>query len=208
VVPVGAIDGVTNTHIRRRIQKLRLSKGWTEHDLEQAAGIPAHSVQGLEDGIRRINVDVLQKIIEALESDVTDVWPSPKQVSNLRSTTPPEEVGDSLNFSRLTEIHSLTGAEASCMFISEDQFHLVHTADKPAPEPTLRTLSAINVYEDEREWLCTEILQDGVTDPWVTYHHTENGRSLYLCLKNACLESWAEGLVERCLSVWLSTPPI
>ncbi|TAM82482.1 MAG: XRE family transcriptional regulator [Acidobacteria bacterium] len=205
-VSVGVVDGVTNCHIRRQIRKLRRSKGWTEHDLEQAAGISANSLGGLEAGIRHINVDTLRKIIEALESDITDVWPAPDGAGNMHSTPPPGQAGDPLNFDRLTEIHSLTGAEASCMFASEDYRDLSHPAGEPAPKPALRTLCAINLYDDEREQLCREVLQGTVTANWATYRYSENGRSLYLCLKNARLEFWAEGFVERCLAAWLSAP--
>lgn len=205
---VGMVDGVTNCHVRRQILKLRRSKGWTEHDLEQAAGISAHSLGGLEAGVRRINVDTLRKIIEALESDITDVWPAATRTAKVHNTPPAGQATDPIHFYRLTELHSLTGAEASCMFTGEDHLVLARTAAETKPKTVLRTLCAFNLYDDEREWLSREILQGTLEAPWTAYRHSENGRSLHLCLKNARLEFWAEGFVERCLAAWLSAPAI
>ena len=199
-------DGVTNTHVRKQIQRIRLSKGWTKHDLEEAAGIAADSLEDLEAGIRRINVDILRKIIEALDSDITEVWPSSQRSSNVEGPLSSGQASDQLNFSRLAEIHSLTGAEASCMFLSNNPPELTRTDADDAPEPVLQTLSSINLDEDEREWLCNKLLQWTDSGPWATYLYSENGRSLYLCLKNARLEFWAEGFIERCLSTWLAAP--
>lgn len=162
-----------------------------------------HSVDGLESGLRRINVDTLQRIMDALDSDITDVWPSPNRGDSVHSTG---HASDPLNFSRLTEIHSLTGAEASCMFSSEAYLDMAATAAEADREPVLHTLCAINLYEEERERLCREVLAGTDTAPWVTYRHSENRCSLYLCLKSPHLEFWAEGFVERCLSAWLPTP--
>jgi transcriptional regulator with XRE-family HTH domain len=201
-------DGVTNTHVRKQIRRIRLSKGWTKHDLEEAAGIAADSLGDLEAGIRRINVDILRKIVEALESDITEVWPSPLRTAIEQSPLPSEQASDPLNFSRLAEIHSLTGAEASCMFVSNGRQVPTHEAAEEPPESVLRLLSMINLDEEEREWLCCNLLEATPTGPWVTYLYSENGRSLYLCLKNARLEFWAEGFIERCLSAWLASPSI
>lgn len=164
-----------------------------------------NSIDGLESGLRRINVDTLQRIMEALESDITDVWPAVNRGDSVHRSG---QASDPLSFSRLTEIHSLTGAEASCMFSSEDYLDMAGTAAGAMSEPVLRTLCAINLYDEERERLCREVLGGTNTAPWVTYRHSENGCSLYLCLKNPHLELWAEGFVERCLSAWLSTPPM
>jgi hypothetical protein len=164
------------------------------------------SLGGLEAGIRRINVDALRKIVEALEVDITDLWPSPKRISSVQSPLLLEQASDPINFSRLAEVHSLTGAEASCMFTSNGHPDLAQTAAEGTPEPALRALSSINLDEDERKRLSRKLLQGTVTAPWVAYFHRENGPSLYLCLKNARVETWAEKFIERCLSAWLTAP--
>ena len=168
----------------------------------------ADSLEDLEAGIRRINVDVLRKIIEALESDITDVWPSTERPSNLQSTTPPTQQDDPLNLSRLAEIHSLTGAQASCMFTGIGPPDLADTAAEEAPGNVLRAIASINLNDHEREWLRHSLLQETTTGPWDTYLYCQDGRSLYLCLKNARLEFWAEGFIERCLSAWLAPAPV
>ena len=207
-MPFGMPDGVTNTHVRKQIRRIRLSKGWTKQDLEEAAGIDADSLEDLEAGIRHISVDVLRKIIEALDSDITEVWPSPRRVNNVESELPNGHARDPLNFSRLAEIHSLTGAVSSCMFVSNDRPVVVQEEAEQASAVGLRLLAMINLDDDEREWLCGNLLNGASTGPWVTYLYSENGRSMYLCLKRARLEFWAEGFVERCLADWLAASAV
>ena len=204
-LPVGMDDGVTNTHIRKQIQRLRLLKGWTKHDLEQAAGIAAHSLDELESGVCHINVDILRKIIRALESDITEVWPVREHVGERQAPLPTDEGTDPLYFSRLAEIHSLTRAEASCMFTG-DSFDETRTASGEKRKPGLRALCTINLDWDERQWLSRKLLQGTVEGPWATYRYCESGRSLYLCLKNARLGFWDEDFIKRCLAAWLAAP--
>ena len=207
-VSFGMADGVTNTHVRKQIQRIRLSKGWTKHDLERAAGLAPDTLEDLEAGTRRINVDILRKMVEALGANITDVWPSPKSISAVEDPFAPERASNSLHFSRLAEVHSLTGAEASCMFMSNSDPGLTPSAAEMTPEPELRVLSTINLDEVERERLPLKLLQGSVMAPWVAYLHCENGRGLYLCLKNARVQFWAEGFIERCLSLWLADLPL
>jgi hypothetical protein len=166
------------------------------------------TLEDFESGIRRINVDTLRKIIEALDSDITDVWPAAEGADKVRTTLPPEEAADALNFSRLVEIHSLTGAEASCMFMGDNRLDPTQTAEEETIETALRTLSAINLKPEDRDWLRIKVMHGAATTPWATYLHSENGRSMYLCLKNARLEFWTVGLIERCLSTWLAATPL
>jgi transcriptional regulator with XRE-family HTH domain len=205
-ISFGSPDSVASTHVRKQIQRIRLSKGWTKQDLEAAAGIAADSLDALEAGIRRINVDILQKIIEALESDITEVWPSPDRLSNQQSTLSGGQVSDPLNFSRLAEIHSLTQAEASCMFIKNDDPRFTGTSDEEATPAGFQVLSSINLGMEEREWLFRNLGEGTSAGPWTTCLYRENGRGLYLCLKNARLSFWAESFIERCLSAWLAVP--
>ena len=205
-IPLGVPDGATNAHVRKQIQRIRLSKGWTRYDLEEAAGIAADSLEDLEAGIRRINVDILQKIIEALESDITDVWPSPDAVSGVQSTFPNGQASDPVNFSRLAEIHSLTQAEASCMFIRNENPVLTGAAAEKEKAAGFQVLSTINLEKEEMECLFRNISEGTSTGPWVTYLYRANGRGLYLCLKNACPTFWAESFIECCLSAWLAVP--
>lgn len=205
---IGAPDGLTNSYIRRQIQRLRLSKGLTLQDLEQAAGMAANSLGDLEAGVHRISLNILQKIIEALKSDITEVWPSPERVAHVESHLPIGQASDPLAFSRLAEIHSLTSAKASCMFMSDNRPDLIRASSEVKPEPALQFLSSINLDKDEREWLRRKLIEWTVTAPWDIYLRCENGRSLYLCLKNAHLAFWAEGFLQCCLSTWLTSAPL
>ena len=201
----GAPDGLTNTHIRKQIQRLRLSKGWTKRDLEEAARLAPDTLQDFEAGIRCINVDTLRKLIEALESDITEVWPSGEGAGKVQHILLPGQAGEALHLSRLAEIHSLTGAEASCLFMGNNRpDHPWPSADEK-PDPALQVLSSINLDSHGSEWLRRRVQEWTVTSPWNVYLCCENGRSLYLCLKNARIEFWAEGFIERCLSTWLAS---
>jgi len=204
----GTPDGLTNTHIRKQIQRLRLSKGWTKHDLEEAARMPPDTLQDFEAGIRCITVDTLRKLIEALESDITEVWPSGEGADKVQNILLPGQAGEALHLSRLAEIHSLTGAGASCLFMGNNRPEHTWTSADETPDPTLAVLSSINLDKDGSEWLRRRVQEWAVTSPWSVYFCCENGRSLYLCLKNARIEFWAEGFIERCLSTWLASTPL
>lgn len=207
IVSVGIADGATNTHVRKQIQKLRLLKGWTQSELEQAAGMTVDSVWSLEAGVRRINLDALRRMLDALDADITDVWPSIRRPGNGQAHLLQRRAGDSVNFTRLAEVHSLTGAEASCMFTSKSHPHHALLAGEEPPESDLQLLATINLDEEERWRLSRQVLLGNVTAPWAVYFHRESGRSLYLCLKNACVETWVQNIIHRCLSAWLTPHP-
>ena len=204
----GAPDGLTNIHIRKRIQRLRLSRGWTKSDLEQAARLAPDTLEDFEAGIRSINVDTLRKLIEALESDITEVWPSADGAHKVRNILLPGQADETLHLSRLAEIHSLTGAEASCMCKADNLPDCIGNSADQTPEPAFQVLSSINLDKDESEGLCRKLQNWNIAPPWTIYLHRENGRSLFLCLKNARLEFWAEGFIQRCLSTWLASTPL
>lgn len=207
-VSVAMAVGGTNTHIMKQIQRLRLSKGWTKHDLEQAARMAPDTLEDFEAGIRCMNVDTLRKLIEALESDITEVWPSAGGAHKVRNNLLPGQAGQMLHLSRLAEIHSLTRAEASCLFMGNNPPDYARTVAEEAPEPALQVLASINLDKGGSEWLCRRLRKWDVTVPWTVYLYHENGLNLYLCLKNARLEFWAEGFIQRCLSAWLGSTPL
>jgi transcriptional regulator with XRE-family HTH domain len=198
-------DGLTNAHIRKQIHRLRLSRGWTKHDLEEAAQLAPDTLEDFEAGIRCINVDTLQKIIEALNSDITEVWPSPDGAEKARNAPLPGQAEETLHLSRLAEIHSLAGAEASFMCIGESLTGLTEGSAERTSLSALRVLSSINLDRHESEWLCCELQNGNLASPWRVYLCSENGRRLHLCLKNCHLEFWAEGFIQRCLSTWLAS---
>jgi transcriptional regulator with XRE-family HTH domain len=201
----GASDGLTNAHIRKQIHRLRLSRGWTKRDLEEAAQLAPDTLEDFEAGIRCINVDTLRKLIEALDSDITEVWPSPDGVGKARNIPLPGKAEEPLHLSRLAEIHSLAGAEASFMCMGEELAEITEISVEKTSVPALHVLSSINLDRHESEWLCCQIQRGDIASPWKVYLCSENGRRLYLCLKNGHLEFWAEGFIQRCLSTWLGS---
>jgi transcriptional regulator with XRE-family HTH domain len=204
----GTSDGLTNSHIRKQIHRLRLSKGWTKHDLEEAAQMAPDTLEDFEAGIRCLTMDTLRKLIEALESDITEVWPSAAGADKARNILLPGRADEALNLSRLAEIHSLTGAEASCMIMGNNRPDHTRSSAEEAPAPALQVLSSINLDPYGNELLCRKLQNWNLESSWTVYHCKENGRSLYVCLKNARLEFWAGGFIQRCLSNWLSSTPL
>lgn len=202
-----APDGLTNTHIRKQIQRLRLSRGWTKRDLEEAAQLAPDTLEDFEAGIRCINVDTLRKLIEALDSDITEVWPSAEGTEKARYIRLPGQADEPIHLSRLAEIHSLAGVEASCMCMGDNLPDHTGNSIEATSEHALQVLSSINLERHECECLCRKISRGDVASPWTVYLCSENGRTLYLCLKNPRLEFWAEGFIQRCLSTWLASTP-
>lgn len=206
-VPIGLPDGTTNTFVRKQIRKLRILKGWTQRELAHAAGISASSLGCLETGFYRLNLDTLQKIIDALGVEISEVWPSRDGLNHPPCSHPPRRTGDQVHFYRLAEVYSLTGAEASCLFACN-----LHPAPSPEPgeeaqQPELRALYTVRLGENERWWLSRQLLQGSVAPPWVAYIHRENDWALFLCLKSPSMEPWIEKLIRCYLSEWITAIP-
>jgi transcriptional regulator with XRE-family HTH domain len=205
--PIGLPDETTNTFVRKQIRKLRILKGWTQRELAHAAGISASSLGCLETGFYRLNLDNLQKIIDALGVDIVDVWPSRRGNGHVEGRHAPDRHSDQIHFYRLAEVHSLTGAEASCLFASNLHTRPSRKRDEEAPQPELRTLFTARLGESERWWLSHQLLEGSVAAPWVAYVHRENNWALYLCLKSPTVEPWIEKLIRCYLSTWITALP-
>lgn len=201
-------DGATNTHVRLQIKRLRLSKGWTQRQLAQAAGISASSLGCLETGFYRFNLDTLQKIIHALGVEIVDVWPSSNRINSIEDRLPPRRPGDQIHFFRLGEVHSLAGAEAACIFTGACRPETSLAAPEEAQQPALRPLYTIHVEESEIWWLSQQLQEGKVTAPWAAYVRREGDQSLYLCLKNASIGPWLEELIHCYLSAWIAALPL
>ena len=207
-VPIGLPDGTTNTHVRKQIRKLRILKGWTQRELAHAAGISASSLGCLETGFYRLNLDTLQKIIDALGVRIEDVWPACGGNGRVESTRPQHERAHQVHFFRLAEVHSLTVADACCLFASNLRLESTMKHSEEPPQPELRALYTVRLEENERWWLCRQLLQGTVATPWVTYIHRENDWALFLCLKNPTVEPWIEKLIRCYLSDWITALPL
>lgn len=202
-MPIGLPDGTTNTFVRKRIRKLRILKGWTQRELAHAAGISASSLGCLETGFYRFNLDTLQKVIDALGVGIADVWPSAGGSDRVVRSHSPQEAGNEVHFFRLAEVHSLTGADASCLFACRLRTKFA----SESTQPELQTLYTLSMEENERWWLCQQLLEGKVTTPWTSFAHRENDWALFLCLKNPIMEPWIEKLIRCYLSSWISALP-
>jgi transcriptional regulator with XRE-family HTH domain len=64
-----------NDFVAHAIRQIRLERGLKAQDISRLAGIPQGSYSCLEQGRYRLNLDVLMRILEALQVDIGQVWP-------------------------------------------------------------------------------------------------------------------------------------
>ncbi len=67
---------VINNYVGDCIRQIRIAKEIKVQDIARHAGIPASSYSCLEGGRYKINLDNLFRILQALDADITDVWPT------------------------------------------------------------------------------------------------------------------------------------
>ena len=166
-----------NTFVRQRIKTLRRSKGMTQSQLGQLAGIPASTIGSLEGGFYRLNVDLLHRIVGALGVDIGTVWP--------RSERSGEEP---TGFFRLRELHLLTAAEASCVLVSD-------CSTNASRGRVLYSIGSGEIPEIQ-----SDQQQHGA---WIIFLRHGRAKKIALCLKNAAIDDWMELLIERYLPLWL-----
>ncbi|HLW78379.1 MAG TPA: helix-turn-helix transcriptional regulator [Terriglobia bacterium] len=197
-------DGVTNTHVRQQIRRLRLSKGLTQRELARVAGISPSSLGCLESGFYRLNVDTLHKILVALNVDVTDIWPSLKHRNTAGGELFLLPGTDEVSFFRLREVHLLASAHASSLYgITRQRDEAGGESNGTSPADP-RPLYTVNVDEDERRWLAQRLRDGALAAPWTKYSHCQGTRCLFLCLKGASIKPWLENLIEHYLPTWLA----
>ncbi|HSR54281.1 MAG TPA: helix-turn-helix transcriptional regulator [Acidobacteriota bacterium] len=71
----GKSTSVINNYVGDCIRQIRIAKEIKVQDIAKHAGIPASSYSCLEGGRYKINLDNLFRILQALDADITDVWP-------------------------------------------------------------------------------------------------------------------------------------
>lgn len=67
---------VINNYVGDCIRQIRIAKEIKVQDIARHAGIPASSYSCLEGGRYKINLDNLFRILQALDADISDVWPT------------------------------------------------------------------------------------------------------------------------------------
>ena len=201
----GLADGLTNTHVRLQLRRLRLLRGWTQQQLARAAGVSPSSLGCLETGFYRLNVDTLDKILAALNVDITDIWPSSKHKSSEESDSPLLSGINQVSFFRVREVHLLSSAEASCLFIGNcgSNGGGADHGNGSGP-PALRSLYTINVKEEERLCVVQRLTAGTLAAPWIKYSYYQKPLGLFLCLKNASTQPWIESLIGRYMPAWLA----
>ena len=199
----GLADGMANTHVRLQIRRLRLSRGWTQRQLARAAGVSSSSLGCLESGFYRLNVDTLDRILGALNVDVSDIWPSSKNKIS-ESDIPLLPGIDQVSFFRVREIHLLSSAESSCLFTGISAPNGGADRGNGSFPFELRTLYTINTGEAERLWVGRQLAAGALADSWAKYSSCRKPLHIFLCLKNASMQPWIESLIERYLSSWLA----
>ncbi len=201
----GLADGLTNTHVRLQIRRLRLLRGWTQQQLARAAGLSPSSLGCLETGFYRLNVDTLDKILAALNVDIADIWPSPEDKNSAESDFSLLPGINQVSFFRVREVHLLSSAEASCLFIANYSSNGggADSGNGSGP-PALRSVYTINVEEKERLWVAQLLKAGTLATPWIKYSYCQKPLSLFLCLKNASMQPWIESLIGRYMPAWLA----
>lgn len=65
---------IVTMNIRQKIGKqvhaLRMRKGWSEEELAEKSGLRAGNIYSIEAGRYAVNVDVLQRLAEALDAEL------------------------------------------------------------------------------------------------------------------------------------------
>lgn len=74
--------GAINNYVAHRLREVRTAKKLSSQEVARRTGIATGSYSCLENGWYRINLDNLFKILHALDIEVTDVWPRPKDESH------------------------------------------------------------------------------------------------------------------------------
>ncbi|HSR53353.1 MAG TPA: helix-turn-helix domain-containing protein [Acidobacteriota bacterium] len=70
--------GAINNYVAHRLREIRTAKKLSSQEVARRTGIATGSYSCLENGWYRINLDNLFKILHALDTEVTEVWPRPK----------------------------------------------------------------------------------------------------------------------------------
>ncbi len=107
-------NSAVNEFVRRRIRRLRLSKGIKLVELASRLSLPASSYASMETGQCRISLDHLYRIAGELGVDITDVWPYEASLDAVDNPVCLRRVQEF----RFNEIISLTGAEGGALFVS------------------------------------------------------------------------------------------
>lgn len=178
----------------KRIRQLRLEKAVSQKLAALRSGIPQSSYSSLETGAYRLSIESLYRILQALNADISEIWPSPLKFGvskSLRATT--ESMRNSVALWKLLDSCLCRKA---CVLLEE-----------PGRQP--RGLARIGVTRRIQKLLVARILGEVVPTQlersnWTCLSYREGLYSIHLCMKRPRLDKRIRRRVLNSLSVWLA----
>ncbi len=120
-------DESVDTRVRRRLRELRAERGLTLQQVAERASIDLSTLSRLESGKRRLALDHLPALAEALGVSADDLL-SPRERPDPRVRRPPQQLADGLTLWPLTRHGPAAGLHA---------FRLRIDAERSVPPDTL-----------------------------------------------------------------------
>ncbi len=109
---MSAKEYLVNERIRRRIREIRIQRHIKLKELAAKLRMPISSYASMETGQCRIGLDHLYRILGALDTDISEVWPTPNSHAGCQSRLYLRRLQEF----RLNELISLSGAEGGAIF--------------------------------------------------------------------------------------------
>jgi putative transcriptional regulator len=96
----------------RELKRLRKEKNWSQARLAEESGVSRVTINQTEGGRHSPNIETLQKLALAMETEVADFFPKDAKPSGPRSlgwalSAPEEEYGEWIKSAKLLSLHKL-----------------------------------------------------------------------------------------------------
>ena len=172
-----------NERIRRRIREIRLHRQIKLTELANRLRMPISSYASMETGQCRISVDHLYRILGALDTDITEVWPTPNAVTSCQDRL----YLSRLQEFRLNELISLSGAEGGAIFLDRDSCSVLFHEN-------------LSDFLIDRLVLYLESDLEYKAGTWLS--RRDGSDTLYLFLKGEECPQYVLRLAEKYLTLW------
>lgn len=179
---------LVNDFVRRRLRNLRHAKKIRAKELAIRAGLPYSSYACMEHGFYNISLDNLFRVLGALESAITDVWPPESLASSVADA---HLYVQKMQEFRLNEIITLIGAEGGALFV--------------VTKGKARVLLYQNIGDFllDRLQLCLEDGREYGQGLW--FMHSLEDRKFYLFLKAERCPAYVRELTKQYMLLWAGT---
>ena len=174
-----------NRLVIKNLKRLRLSKGMKMRQVAQLGRIPLSSYACMEAGHYNISIDLLFRVLGALEADIQDVWPA--ETVGVENESDPIYIRRIQSF-RLSEVLSLTKGEGAALFAVRDGECTV-LLEEALSDFMLDRL--ILYLEDGRQY------QEGFT-----FERNYNNTRYCFFLKADKCPDLAQAMIHRYLTIW------